>query len=142
MNTTEIASSFFRPEWISFFFFSLAGLIHIFFFVLESFLLQKTDGYRLMKINPSDHAAIKPWAFNQGFYNLFLAVGIFVGLYFVLKTQIQLAGVVTSLFGLGMIGAGIVLFFSAPKLRKGAYLQIMPPLLGFAFLAFHIIGAG
>lgn len=140
MNTTEISSTLFKPEWISFCFFALAGLVHILFFILESFLLQKEGGYKILKISPTDHAAIKPWAFNQGFYNLFLALGIFVGLYFVLKTRIQLAGVITSLFGLGMIGAGLVLFFSVPKLRLGAYLQIVPPLLGFAFLAFHIVG--
>ncbi len=128
-----------KLEWISFFFFFIAGLVHIFFFILESFLIQKPDGHKYLKISKSDHAAIKPWAFNQGFYNLFLALGVFLGLYFVLKLQVQIAGVVTSVFGFGMIGAGLVLFFSEPKLRKGAYLQIIPPVLGFFFLAFHII---
>lgn len=128
-----------KLEWVSFFFFFVAGLVHIYFFILESFLLQKTDGYKYLKIPPSDHTAIKPWAFNQGFYNLFLALGIFLGLYFVLKLQVHVAGIVTSVFGFGMIGAGLVLFFSAPKLRRAAYLQIIPPALGFFFLAFHII---
>lgn len=130
-----------KTEWISFFFFFLSGLIHIYIFILESFLFQKPNGYKYFKMSEQDHAAVKPWAFNQGFYNLFLAIGIFIGLHYVLKLQIHLAGAVTSIFGFGMIGAGLVLFFSVPKMRKGALLQIIPPLLGFFFLLFHIIPA-
>ncbi len=127
-----------KPEWISFFFFFLAALIHVGFFVIESILFQKKDGYKIFKIQPEDHQKVKIWAFNQGFYNLFLAFGTFIGLALIFKKQIMLAGVLTSFCGLSMIGAGIVLWVSAPQLRRGALAQILPPLIGFVFLSFHV----
>ena len=127
-------------EWISFFFFALAALVHIGFFIMESFLLQKPGAEKALRISDQAHAAIKPWAFNQGFYNLFLALGTFWGLSFVLKKQVMIAGVLTSFCGFCMIAAGVVLWFSVPHMRKWAYLQAGLPLLGFICLFFHIVG--
>lgn len=128
-------------KWISFFFFGLAGVVHFFFFILESFLMQKAGAHRRLKISEEAHQAIKPWAFNQGFYNLFFAVGIFIGLYLVTQKMVMLAGLLTSFCGLSMLLAGIVLWFSAPPMRKWAYVQILPPLLGFLFLFSHVAPA-
>ena len=125
-------------QWVSYFFFCLAAAIHILFFVMESILFQKPEGYKIFKIKPTDHAAVKIWAFNQGFYNLFLAIGMIVGLYFVILGRREAAGLMVSFSGLSMVGAGLVLLFSAPQLRRGALLQTIPPVLGFFFLAFHI----
>jgi putative membrane protein len=125
-------------QWMSFFFFAVAGLLHVLFFVMESILYQRPHGYKIFKTSPDHHQAVKPWALNQGFYNLFLALGMFVGLYFVLSKQIMLAGVLVGFCGLSMIGAGLVLWFSAPNLRRGALIQLVPPTLGFFFLGFHI----
>ena len=127
-----------KVEWISFALFALAGFIHIYFFYLQSILFQKKDGYKYFKIQEKDHAAVKIWAFNQGFYNLFLAIGTFLGLYFIFQKQVMLAGVLTSFCGLSMIGAGLALWFSAPQLRRGALIQILPPTIGFIFLFFHV----
>ncbi len=126
-------------QWASFYFFAIAALIHVGFFIFQSFWLQKDQAQSFLKISASEHQAIKVWAFNQGFYNLFLAAGVLIGLYFVLKLQVMMAGVMTSFAGVCMIIAGVVLWFSSPKLRKFAYLQALPPFLGFVFLAFHII---
>ena len=38
-----------------------------------------------------------------------------------------------------MIAAGVVLLVTNKKMLKGALVQMVPPLLGFFFLAFHII---
>lgn len=125
-------------KWVSYTFFALSAIIHIIFFVAESVLFQKPDGYKIFKLNQADHAAAKIWAFNQGFYNLFLAIGMIIGLYFVHQGRREAAGLLVSFCGLSMIGAGLVLFLSAPHLRRGAYAQILPPLLGFFFLIFHV----
>lgn len=127
-----------KSEWISFIFFAIAAIFHLGFFILESILFQRKGGHRLFKIPAKDHDAVKVWALNQGVYNLFLSLGTFLGLYFVLKKQVMLAGLLTSFCGVSMIGAGLVLWFSAPHLRRGALLQIVPPALGFLFLAFHV----
>ncbi len=127
-----------KVEWISFIFFFIAALIHIGFFILESILFQRPDGYKYLKIPAKDHSAIKLWAFNQGFYNLFLGLGTLLGLGFIFQKQVFVAGVLTSFCGLSMIGAGLVLWFSAPPLRRGALIQLLPPLIGFIFLSFHV----
>ena len=67
-------------EWISFFFFFVAAAIHLMFFVIESILFQRKGGHKVFKIKETDHEAVKIWAFNQGFYNLFLSLGMFLGL--------------------------------------------------------------
>jgi len=126
-------------QWVSFFFFFVAAVMHVGFFIIESFLYQKPDGYKFFKISPQDHQATKTWAFNQGFYNLFLALGTFWGLYFVTQKQVMVAGVLTGFCGMSMLAAGVVLWLSAPHLRKAAYYQIIPPLLGFISLSFHIL---
>lgn len=126
-------------QWVSFFFFFVAAVMHVGFFIIESFLYQKPDGYKFFKISSKDHQATKTWAFNQGFYNLFLALGTFWGLYFVTQKQVMVAGVLTGFCGMSMLAAGVVLWLSAPHLRKAAYYQIIPPLLGFISLSFHIL---
>jgi putative membrane protein len=125
-------------EWISFFFFALAALIHLGFFIFESIVLQRPNGHRWLKINERDFVHVKLWAFNQGFYNLFLSLGMILGLSFVLKLQVHLAGVMTGFCSISMLAAGTVLWFSAPRLRKMALVQAVPPLLGLIFIFFHI----
>jgi putative membrane protein len=130
-----------KTEWIAFSFFFLAAMIHIGFFVFETFLLQKTSTAKRMGITGDAHKAVKPWAFNQGFYNLFLALGTLSGLYMIFQKKIMTAGALVSFCGLSMIGAGIALWFSIPRLRKFALLQLAPPLIGFIFLFFHVRGS-
>ncbi len=125
-------------EWISFVLFALAALIHIGFFIAESILFQRPGGHRIFGLKESDVLAVRPWAFNQGFYNLFLALGTLLGLYFVLKMQIMLAGVLTGFCAVSMIGAGLALWWSVPRLRRFALIQMLPPLLGLLFLYFHV----
>ena len=128
-----------KIEWVSYFFFFIAALVHIYFFILESFLFQKPEGYKIFKSKKEDHAGAKPWAFHQGIYNLFLAVGMLMGLFYVTQLEIKTAGAMVSFSGLCMVIAGLALFFTDKKMRKGALVQMVPPLLGFFFLAFHII---
>lgn len=125
-------------EWISFFFFALAALIHFGFFYVESVLFQKKGGHKVLKTKESDHEAVKLWAMNQGFYNLFLALGMILGLYFVLKLQVGLAGALTGFSAASMVGAGLVLWITAPHLKRAALVQILPPLLGLVLVFFHV----
>src|SRR5690606_31216414 len=58
----------------------LAAVIHFGFFALETVLwsrprVQHQFGVR----SPADADVVRPWAFNQGFYNLFFAIGAGVG---------------------------------------------------------------
>lgn len=125
-------------KWISFILFLLAAMIHLGFFFYESIILQQKNGHKHLGIDPQTHAQVKVWAFNQGFYNLFLAIGMLIGLFFVLQKQVMLAGVMAGFSGACMVFAGIVLAISVPRLRKFALVQALPPAFGFIFLYFHI----
>ena len=58
----------------------LAALLHVAIFAMESVLWTRPAVYRRFGVaSDADAATTKPLAFNQGFYNLFLAVGIIVG---------------------------------------------------------------
>jgi putative membrane protein len=68
-------------------------------------------------------------AFNQGFYNLFLAAGIVVGLVLVGMGEVA-AGRAIVLFACAcMVGAGIVLVATSRRFLTAAALQSGPPLL-------------
>ena len=129
----------FISKWVSFSFFSISAILHFYFFYIESFLYQKSDGYKYFKVAPQDHKATRVWAFNQGIYNFFLALQMSVGLVFVRLGEQKAAGLLVGLSGLTMIGAGIALYFSAKHLRKAALIQMIPPALGFLFLSMHAI---
>jgi len=58
----------------------LAGVIHIAFFVLESFLFTKPAGRKIFKMSEADAETMKFFAFNQGFYNRSLAIGVLAGI--------------------------------------------------------------
>ena len=69
------------PSFIKFFA-GLAGTIHVLFFVMESILWMNPKVHsRFLVEDLADAEAINVFIMNQGFYNLFLAMGIFAGLY-------------------------------------------------------------
>jgi putative membrane protein len=62
------------------FFAGLAGLIHVYIFCLESLLWGKPKTNRVFGVSPEIAEHNRLFAFNQGFYNLFLAVAAIGGL--------------------------------------------------------------
>lgn len=60
---------------------SAVALLHVWFMVLESFLWTKPLGLKTFSMTPEMAEATRVLAFNQGIYNLFLAAGLFFGLY-------------------------------------------------------------
>jgi uncharacterized membrane protein len=72
---------------------SVAALVHVWFFALESVLIERPTVFRRFGLrSPEDAAIVRPMAFNQGFYNLFLAIGIVVGPAFVAVGQVEAEG--------------------------------------------------
>jgi len=72
-------------------------------------------------------------AFNQGFYNLFLALGVGAGLA-ILGINSTIAFTLMLFSALSMVGAGAVLFFSVKTSRRASIIQAGPPLLGVLFV--------
>ncbi len=112
----------------------LATLFHIYVFKLESLTWQKPKTWKTFGISSQERAdIIAPMALNQGFYNLFLAVGSGAGLV-MLGFDSVIALTLISFASLSMAGAGMVLFFSVKTSRRAAIIQAGPPLLGLIFL--------
>lgn len=114
----------------------LAALIHVYIFVLESLLWTRPSTRRTFGVRSVEEAeTLKSMAFNQGFYNLFLAVGIVVGIV-LLAVGLTPAGAALLFLAAGsMVAAALVLVLSSPKLARAAAIQGALPLLGIIVLA-------
>ena len=108
----------------------LAAAFHVLFFILESVTFsQPSVAARFGLTTPEQIAAVRPMAFNQGFYNLFLAVGIAGGLALVVAGSVD-AGRAVVLFACAcMVGAGVVLLATNRKFARSAAIQAVPPLV-------------
>jgi putative membrane protein len=112
----------------------LAAIFHLFAFFLESIAWAKPRTWKLFGIASQEDAdTIKPMAFNQGFYNLFLALGAGVGLVLIGNYfYVALGFIIVSLSS--MFLAGVVLFFSIKGSRRAALIQAILPLIGLVFV--------
>ena len=108
----------------------VAALIHVWFFVLESLWFMRPAVYRRFGIeSEADATVARSFAFNQGFYNLFLAVGVAIGIALVALRN-PAAGEAILLFACGsMIAAGVVLYLHNPRFLRAAAIQVVPPLI-------------
>jgi len=108
----------------------IAAALHVLFFIMESVTFrQPTVAARFGLTTPDQIAAVRPMAFNQGFYNLFLAVGIAGGLALVAAGSVD-AGRAIVLFACAcMVGAGLVLLSTNRRFARSAAIQAVPPLI-------------
>jgi putative membrane protein len=116
----------------------LAALLHVYIFWLEA-LAFDTAGRKAFGVSAADAAVMKPWAYNQGFYNLFLAIGTAVGI--AMSHSNRDAGVALVVLGVGsMLAAALVLVTSDPSKARGAVVQGTVPAICLALLAVWGLG--
>ena len=106
-----------------------AGLVHVLIFCMESLLWTTPQVRARFRQSPEQADATKLFAFNQGFYNLFLALGTLAGLVLVLIGRSRVGWTLVYWNCLFMLGAAVVLAGSAPAMRRGAVIQGAAPLL-------------
>lgn len=113
----------------------LAALVHVYIFVLESVLWTRASTRRTFGVRTAEDAeTLKPMAFNQGFYNLFLAIGTVVGLILVVLGMTTAGAALAFLAAGSMVAAAVVLVLSSPKLWRAAAIQGVLPLAGIILL--------
>lgn len=113
---------------------ALAALLHVYFWVLESVTFT-TKGRQVFGVPAEDVDAVKAWALNQGYYNLFLAIGALVGAALTLCSGCE-AGLALLWFTMAtMLGAALVLIATDRKLLKGALVQGTFPAIALVLLA-------
>jgi putative membrane protein len=117
----------------------LAALFHVYVFYLESLAWSNERTRAAFGTSVEDAAVTKPLAFNQGFYNLFLAIIVVTGIIaFAANTLVVGATLVFAGAG-SMIGAGLVLLLSNRDLARAALAQLVPPLLAVILLAIGLM---
>jgi putative membrane protein len=116
----------------------LAALVHVYIFVLESVRWQHPATRRVFGTTEETAAVTAPLAYNQGFYNLFLAIGTAVGI--ALVDGHRDAGVALIVFGVGsMLAAALVLVTSdLSKLRAALVQGLLPALALLSLLVWSI----
>jgi putative membrane protein len=113
----------------------LAALVHVYIFVIESLRFTTPSTMKAFGITSIEDArTMRPWAFNQGFYNLFLAVMAVMG-----AVATVAAGDNTRADDIGrtliwaavscMLAAAVVLVASDHSKVRGALVQGTFPLL-------------
>ena len=109
---------------------ALASALHVYIFWMESLAWDGPAARRTFgPATPAEVEATRALAYNQGFYNLFLAVASVVGIVLLFASD-SAAGVTLVLVGTGsMLAAAIVLFLSSPSKRRAAITQGTLPLL-------------
>jgi putative membrane protein len=114
----------------------LAAAIHIYIWLLESVLWTHESTRRTFGVTTAaDAETLRPMAYNQGFYNLFLALGVVVGLV-LLWSGLELAGLVLALFVcVSMVLAALVLLTSNRRMLRAALTQGAAPLVAVACFA-------
>ena len=107
----------------------LAGVVHVLIFCMESLWWTRPGVRARFRQTPEHVEVTRLFAFNQGFYNLFLAIGVFAGVTLVLAGHPVSGLTLVTWSCLSMLGAAIVLVASAPQMLRGAIIQGAAPLL-------------
>ena len=116
----------------------LAAGLHVVFFVFESVLWSRPAVYGRFGIRSQEQAdTIRPMAYNQGFYNLALAIGVFVGVVLAGMDGDQLVvGKTLIIFGTAcMAFAGVILASTGASYRRAAAIQFVPAALALILAA-------
>jgi putative membrane protein len=100
---------------------------------MESILWGKPFANKTFGVTQAESQTNRLFAFNQGFYNLFLSIAIVLGL-ILKKINTESTGTILIDYAVASVfAAGIVLVCSSPRLLKAALVQIIPAAAYFLF---------
>lgn len=114
---------------------ALAAAVHVYIFVLESIAWEGAAARRTFGQTDQTVRITKPLAFNQGFYNLFLAIAIVLGIVCIAAGSLAVGATLVFTGAGSMVAAGLVLLLSDRSKARAALIQLTPPLLGVVLLA-------
>ncbi|MDX1883000.1 DUF1304 domain-containing protein [Mycolicibacterium sp. 120270] len=114
---------------------ALAALLHVYIFVMESLTWTSARTRATFGTTPEEAETTKLLAFNQGFYNLFLAIVTAVGIVAICLGHTDV-GAALIFAGVGsMLAAAVVLLASSPDKARAAITQGAFPLVAVVLLA-------
>ena len=113
----------------------LAALLHVYIFVMESLTWTSPRTRATFGTTPEEAETTKLLAFNQGFYNLFLAIVTAVGVVAICLGHTAV-GAALVFAGVGsMVAAAAVLLASSPDKARAAVTQGTFALIAVVLLA-------
>ncbi|MGC7153431.1 DUF1304 domain-containing protein [Paenarthrobacter ureafaciens] len=108
----------------------VAALLHVYIFTMESITWTKPATWKRFSLtSQADAETTKPLAYNQGFYNLFLAIGALAGIVAIWAGAPQVGWTLVFSSCGSMLLAALVLAASGRKYLRAAVLQGTTPLL-------------
>ena len=117
----------------------LAGLLHVYIFTMESLTWTSRRTRAAFGTTAEEADTTKLLAFNQGFYNLFLAIVTGIGIGAVVLEH-KAIGAALLFAGVGsMAAAAIVLLASAPDKARAALTQGTFPVIAVVFLVIGLV---
>lgn len=111
-----------------------AALLHIYIFSMESITWTTGKTRALFKTSEAEAEATREMAFNQGFYNLFLAVAALAGVIALGMGHLAVGSTLVFAGAGSMLAAALVLALGSPGKAKLAVKQGFFPLLSVALL--------
>ncbi|NKZ09612.1 DUF1304 domain-containing protein [Mycolicibacterium septicum DSM 44393] len=118
---------------------ALAAALHVYIFVMESLTWTSPRTRATFGISEEEAQATKELAFNQGFYNLFLAIVTVIG---IVAVGLGHNGVGLALVFAGagsMLAAAAVLLTSSPDKARAAITQGAFPLIAVVLLVVALL---
>lgn len=117
---------------------ALAALVHVYIFTMESLTWTSARTRAIFGMTAEEAETTKLLAFNQGFYNLFMAIVSGIGIPAVAMGDTAV-GVALVFAGLGsMVAASSVLLLSAPDKARAAFIQGTFPVIAIVLLVFGL----
>ena len=113
---------------------SIAALIHVYIFVLESVRWTEPSTRKTFGTTAETAEITKGLAFNQGFYNLFLAIILAIGVVFLAVGSLEIGAALAFASAGSMVAAALVLILSDRSKARAAMVQASAPLLGLVLL--------
>lgn len=123
-----------RP--VTMIFAALAALLHVYIFWMESLRWERPETRRVFGTTPEQAATTRQLAFNQGFYNLFLAIAAIAGIVLFGWPVVSNTLLIVALGS--MLLAALVLVANDRSRVRAALVQGLFPALGLVFLALSL----
>ena len=113
----------------------LAAAVHVYIFWLESIAWTGARARRTFGMREDEARITRPLAFNQGFYNLFLAISATLGIVLFAVGAVAIGATLVFVGAGSMVAAGLVLLISSPSKARSAIVQLAFPLVAVIALA-------
>ena len=117
----------------------LAALVHVYIFVLESVTWTSPRSRKVFGTTVDEAQTTRMLAFNQGFYNLFLALMTVIGIVLVASGHRGIGAALVFAGAGSMLAAALVLVASSRQMIRAAVTQGLFPLLAVVALAASLL---